>query len=89
MAAAGVLVSLRAPTVRIAQARLAAGFMGIFLTLALTSLLLPHSWRQAVRAPGTAMIALGVWTLILLGVDVALLLAAYARFQRDKLLNRG
>lgn len=89
LAAAGVLVSLRAATVRIAQARLATGFMGIFLTLAVTSLLLPRPWKQAVQTTSAATIALGVWTFILLAVDVTLLLAVYARFQRDRLLNRG
>jgi ABC-2 type transport system permease protein len=76
LAAAGVLVSLRAATVRLA-----------FITVALISLLMPRSWKEAAKAPHTVAIALGVWTFILLAADVALLLAAYARFQRDKLIG--
>jgi ABC-2 type transport system permease protein len=87
LAAAGVLVSLRAPTVRVAQARLVSAFMLIFITIALTSLLMPRSWKEAAKAPHTMAIALGAWTFILLAADVALLLAAYARFQRDKLIG--
>jgi ABC-2 type transport system permease protein len=87
LAAAGVLVSLRAPTVRVAQARLVSGFMLTFVTLAVTSLLMPHSWKEAAKAPHTVAIALGVWTFILLAADLALLLAVYARFQRDKLIS--
>src|SRR5205085_766293 len=79
MAAAGVLVSLRAPTVRIAQARLVAGFMGLFVALAVTALLIPRHWRS--------VLGLGVFPIALVAVDVVLLLAAYARFQRDRLLS--
>lgn len=86
LAAAGVLVSLRAPTVRLAQTRLVSGFMLVFITVALTSLLMPRSWKEAAKAPHAVAIALGVWTFILLAADVVLLLVAYARFQRDKLI---
>lgn len=86
LAASGVLVSLRAPTVRIAQARLVAGFMGAFIALALFTLLMPHEWKEAVKRPHAVWIGLLTWTLLLVAADLALLLAAYARFQRDKLI---
>jgi ABC-2 type transport system permease protein len=90
VAAAGVLVSLRAPTVRIAQARLIAGGMTAFIALVLLSLLMPAQWKQAARdaakSPHLALIATLSWAAIFAVADVALLLAAYAQFRRDKLI---
>jgi ABC-2 type transport system permease protein len=87
-ATAGVLVSLRAPTVRQAQQTLSVSIMLLLFVPTFGSQALPKAWR--VRAgsavshhPGlTFAVAFGA----LLAVDIALLLIGVARFRRTRLL---
>jgi ABC-2 type transport system ATP-binding protein len=88
---AGILLSLRAATVREAQARLTIAFISIFIALVSVRPLLPAAWQtqsveivrsEAVRLQATfiAIVALGA-------IDVALLVVAMIRFRRSRLLN--
>lgn len=85
----GVLVSLRAPTVKKAQQTLSLGFTLIWLIPIFGGQLLPRPWRNAVfdffkqmNLPQVILII----TLILLSVNCLLFALALARFQRHKLI---
>lgn len=84
----GVLVSLRAATVRQAQQTFSIAFFLLFIPLFILPML-PEEWRArlvdlAVNANLSAIvIALAI---ILLVIDVVLILAAMARFKRDRLI---
>jgi ABC-2 type transport system permease protein len=89
VATAGVLVSLRAATVRGAQQTLAVSFAVLFLGTIFGSNSLPAEWKAwFARAIFTwsqtelVLAAAGV----LLAIDLALLIAGMARFQRAKLV---
>ncbi len=89
MATAGVLVSLHAATVRQAQQTLMTGFMVVFLAGVFGASSLPETWKLwFIRN-------LGGWSMtelvlaaasLVLTVDVLLLLAGIARFQRSRLV---
>ncbi|MGQ9585938.1 MAG: ABC transporter permease [Anaerolineae bacterium] len=88
-AGAGVLVSLRASTVRQAQQILSAAIMVLLFVPIFGVQLLPEDWKarlaqglMALDVTQSLLVALGV----LLMLDVALLGAAVARFQRTRLL---
>lgn len=91
-ASAGVLVSLRAPTVRQAQQTLSLAAM--LLPLALYGLaqsghILPVNWKarfaQAVATTSTStMVCIAIATLAVL--DIGLLIVAMLRFQRNRLI---
>lgn len=90
-ASLGVLVSLRAATVKQAQSRLVLVFMALFVGMAMLSLLPKHAAssetiRFIVSARGQ-LIVVGVWIAIFGALDVALVLLAYARFRRDQLIE--
>lgn len=89
IATSGVLVSLHAATVRGAQQTLAIGIGVLFMAIVFGGSLLPAEWKAAFArilitwSPTSVVLAaLG----ILLGIDLALLLAGMARFQRAKLV---
>ncbi|MBN1537285.1 MAG: hypothetical protein JW908_11180 [Anaerolineales bacterium] len=86
---AGVLVSLRAATVRQAQQTLSISIMVGFFILIFGLQALPQEWRIMVTA-GLSRVSLGfiiaVVCIILLLIDVALLAAAAARFKRARLI---
>jgi ABC-2 type transport system permease protein len=90
-ASLGVLVSLRASTVRQAQQALTLCVMVILLGPALSVRFMPTEWTDSLVKlfilgdPAAVAFALSA---TFLGVDVLLLLAAIARFQRTKLLFR-
>jgi ABC-2 type transport system permease protein len=89
VATGGVLVSLRAATVRQAQQTLMIGFMVLFLGAAFGASMLPSEWRAwfagiLVSWPPSA-IALAAAGVVLL-FDLAFLFAGKARFQRAKLV---
>jgi ABC-2 type transport system permease protein len=84
----GVLVSLRAASVRQAQQTFSLIFLVIFVPLLLMPLLPPEiQFRvtEAVAAADPGTLALGA-ALLLIVVDLALLLAARARFKRARLI---
>ena len=89
IATAGVLVSLHATTVRQAQQTLAVGFMVLMLGTVFGSSALPAEWKVwfarillTWTMTGLVLAAAGV----VLAIDVALLLAGMARFQRARLV---
>lgn len=88
-ASIGVLVSLRAATVRQATQQL------VFASIALTWVpffafsLLPYKWQISLLNTATSADGIQIFLLIviiLLALDVGLLLAALARFQRSRLI---
>ena len=87
--ALGVLVSLRAPSVRAAQQNLSVISMAIFFAPMLGFQALPTEWKMKVvgylgsATVADVVIALGLALAVL---DVALLLAAMTRFRRDRLV---
>ena len=89
IATVGVLVSLHAATVRQAQQTLAVGFMVILLGGIFGSNMLPAEWKVwfarilfTWSTTGLVLAAAGV----VLAIDLALLLAGMARFQRARLV---
>jgi ABC-2 type transport system permease protein len=89
IATAGVLVSLHAATVRAAQQTLSIGIGVLFMAIVFGGSMLPAEWKAEFgrilytwSPTSLVLAALGV----LLVVDLALLLASMARFQRSKLV---
>jgi type III secretory pathway component EscS len=89
IASVGVLVSLHATTVRQAQQTLAVGIMVLFLGVTFGSNALPVDWKAWFAR------ILFTWSMadlvlagagVILVIDLALLLAGMARFQRAKLV---
>lgn len=85
----GVLVSLRAPTVKKAQQTLSLGFTVLWLVPVFGGQLLPRPWRHQVfesfkNSNPTQTILAGA--LVLLMVNLFLYALARARFQRHKLI---
>ena len=89
VACAGVLVSLRAPTVRQAQSRLMTGFMVLMIAIVGGMRFIPKEAVRTARDLSTAQMLLifAVWIAILAAANVVLFLAAWARFQRHKLIE--
>jgi ABC-2 type transport system permease protein len=89
VATAGVLVSLHAATVRQAQQTLMVGFMVVFLGTIFGANRLPPAWKEwfggilATWTPASLVLAAAG---VVLMIDLALLLAGMARFQRAKLI---
>ena len=88
-ATAGVLVSLRAPTVRQAAQTLNVGILLLIFVPALGIQALPDSWKAQMGAwtlsigiDGLLWVAAGLLAL----VDLSLLAAAFARFRRARLV---
>jgi ABC-2 type transport system permease protein len=88
-ATAGVLVSLRAPTVRQAAQTLNVGILLLMFVPALGIQVLPESWKAqmgawtlAIGIDGLLWVAAGLLAL----VDLSLLAAAFARFRRARLV---
>ncbi|HEX6305647.1 MAG TPA: ABC transporter permease subunit [Anaerolineales bacterium] len=84
----GVLVSLRAATVRQAQQTFSIAFFLLFIPLFILPML-PEEWRArlvdlAVNANLSAIVI--VLAIILFVIDVVLILAAMARFKRNRLI---
>jgi ABC-2 type transport system permease protein len=89
IATAGVLVSLHAATVRHAQQTLTVGFMVVFLGTIFGASMLPDSWKLWLARILVTWSPVGVVfaaAAILLAIDLALLLAGMARFQRTRLV---
>ncbi|MCL6451747.1 MAG: ABC transporter permease [Acetobacteraceae bacterium] len=88
-ATAGVLVSLRAETVRQAQQLMSIATMLLFFIPLLGLQALPRSWRESltasIAAAGPTRLAL-IAMAILAALDIALLAAAMARFKRSRLI---
>jgi len=88
-ASVGILVSLRAPTVRQAQQTLSLLAMSIPFAIGYGSQLLPLNWRAAmfqtlsVTSPGQILLWAGLTLLVL---DGAMLFWARLCFRRDKLI---
>jgi len=89
VATAGVLVSLRAATVRQAQQTLAVGFVVVFFGAVFGANMLPAAWKQwlagILAAWPPARLVLAAAGVVLL-VDLMLLVAVMARFEREKLV---
>lgn len=86
---AGVLVSLRAATVRHAQQTLSISIMVLFFGLIFGLQALPDSWKTSLVSGLSGMSILGVILLAsacLLLLDLILLAAAIARFKRARLI---
>lgn len=86
----GVLVSLRASTVRQAQQAFSIGFLVLFIPLFLIPAL-PEDWKmriaQAVMATNfNVNILLAIVTAIIALLDIGLVAAAMARFKRARLI---
>jgi len=88
-AGAGVLVSLRAGTVRQAQQTLSIGVMILLFGTVYGLRALPQAAQlrllELLSALGTGGLVLAIGTILLI-IDVALFWAASARFQRDRLI---
>jgi len=89
VATAGVLVSLHAATVRQAQQTLMVGFMVVFLGAIFGGNNLPTAWKIwfgeiLVNWSRAALVLAAAG--VVLAIDLALLLAGMARFQRAKLV---
>jgi hypothetical protein len=89
VATAGVLVSLHATTVRGAQQTLSIGIGVLFMGIVFGGSLLPAEWKAELARilftwspTNLVLAALG----ILLVIDLGLLFAGMARFQRAKLV---
>jgi ABC-2 type transport system permease protein len=85
----GVLISLRASTARQAQQTMSWVFMALVLGTTLIAAKLPRAWKMAADAylTGSTLTKLALTAIVLAAaVDVALMLAAMARFQRAKLI---
>jgi len=89
IATVGVLVSLHAATVRQAQQTLAVGFMVVMFGIIFGSTMLPAEWRiwfgKILFTWSQANLALAAASVIL-AIDLALLGAVMARFQRARLV---
>jgi ABC-2 type transport system permease protein len=89
IATAGVLVSLHAATVRQAQQTLAVGFMVLFLAGIYGSTALPVAWKvwfaKILFTWSQTDLVLGAAGVVL-AIDLALLVAGMARFQRARLV---
>jgi ABC-2 type transport system permease protein len=88
-ATAGVLVSLRASTVRQAQQTLNISVMVGFFVLVLGVRALPREWEAALFGTVTAMglsSVIGLVVLVLVIIDAVLLAAAMAKFRRTQLI---
>jgi ABC-2 type transport system permease protein len=88
-AGVGVLVSLRAPTVKQAQQILTAGILVLAFLPVIAAALLPERWRFAVTEHLAVVSSRGLFllaVLILSLLDALFLLLAVARFRRDRLL---
>ncbi len=89
-AGAGVLVSLRAATVRQAQQSLSIGVMVLLFGAIYGVRALPDPIQQSLLTAITGLGATGLFLLaglILLTIDLILLLAALTRFRRGRLVN--
>jgi ABC-2 type transport system permease protein len=89
VATAGVLVSLHAATVRQAQQTLMVGFMVSFFGAIFGGNNLPTAWRVWFSGILVSWSAVGLMlaaTGVVLIIDLVLLLAAMARFQRARLI---
>ncbi|HLH41860.1 MAG TPA: ABC transporter permease [Bryobacteraceae bacterium] len=89
VATAGVLVSLRAATVRQAQQTLMVGSMVLFFAAIFGGANLPTAWKAwfsgiLVSWPAVRLILAAAGVVLM--IDLALLLAGMARFQRAKLV---
>jgi ABC-2 type transport system permease protein len=89
IATAGVLISLHSATVRQAQQTLSIGIMVVFLGVLFSGTVLPPAWKiwfgNILATWSSTELVLGAAG-VLLVVDLALLLAGMARFQRTKLV---
>ncbi len=89
VATAGVLVSLRATTVRQAQQTLMVAVMVIVASIIFASSFLPTAWKEwffgiwVAWSGGTLVLAAAG---LILAIDLLLLLAGMARFQRARLV---
>jgi ABC-2 type transport system permease protein len=87
---AGVLVSLRAATVRQAQQMVTFGVLGIvwipIIGVNLARSYLPQGWLTDLGQRLDPVVAILLALAVLLGVSLLLFLAALARFQRAKLI---
>ncbi len=89
VASFGVLISLRASSVRQAQQTMSLTLLGLFFGVGFGSGALPRSWTEwALRTFAGANLMATVLSVcaILLVLDVFLILAAMARFQRARLI---
>jgi ABC-2 type transport system permease protein len=85
----GVLISLRASTARQAQQTMSWVFMGLVFGTTFIAAKLPRTWKAAADAylTGSTLTKLALTAIVLAaGIDVVLMLAAMARFQRAKLI---
>jgi ABC-2 type transport system permease protein len=89
VASAGVLVSLRSPTVRQAQSRLMTAFMGLMIAVVAAMRFIPKDAVRTARdlSATQQLVIAAVWIAILAGANVVLFLAAWARFQRHRLIE--
>ena len=88
-AGVGVLISLRASTVRQAAQTLSVGMTGLMFGIITALTTMPDGWRDALgdglRSVGPVRTALLVGAALLL-LDLALFAGALARFRRDRLI---
>jgi ABC-2 type transport system ATP-binding protein len=87
---AGVMLSVRAPTVKAAQARTSVLLFGVFIPFVVLKNFLAPGWiREAARALQTQrglLLSLGANSVLLLVLDVALIAFAMTRFRRARMI---
>lgn len=89
IASAGVLVSLRAPTVRQGQQTLMTGIMVVLIGTIFAAGALPAAWKAwfaGILLHGSAATLVLAGAGVVLALDLVLLLAGMTRFQRAKLV---
>ncbi len=87
---AGVLVCMKLPTVRAAQPRVTAMFMGVFILAVILGKVMPEEWRQQAKTmisnESSRLYAFATQTVILVVLNLILLVFAMMRFRRSRLI---
>ena len=87
---AGVLLCLRAPTVRAAQPRLTAFFFGLFIPLVAVRPFIPREWREhaiaIMQSESGRLQSVATQIVLFAVIDLALLAVAVTRFRRSRLI---
>jgi ABC-2 type transport system permease protein len=89
IASAGVLISLRSPTVRQAQQTMSLVLLAVFFGTVFGLNSLPDAWKEWLLrtfAGGNIVTTIAVVCAALLALDAFLIAAAMARFQRARLI---
>ena len=86
----GVLICMKLPTVRAAQPRVTAMFMGLFILAVILGRVMPDEWRQQAKRmmlnESSRLYAFATQAAILVVLNLLLLVFAMLRFRRSRLI---